>query len=72
MKRELDYTYRVLDETPLEDLVKLYHPKEKELTKGDMPKTGPPLPLHLREQAVNNLIKNSPVKNVDDMATLRD
>ena len=37
-----------------------------------MPKTGAPLPQYLREQAVNNLIRNSPVKNVDQMATLRD
>jgi hypothetical protein len=26
LKRELDYTYRVLDEEPLEELVERYHP----------------------------------------------
>jgi hypothetical protein len=47
--------------------------KDRELTKSDMPGGGSaPLPLHLREKAVNKLIKNSPVKNLDQMATLRD
>ena len=49
-----------------------YHPREKELTKNDLPRTSAPLPQYLREQAVNNLIRSSPVKNVDQMATLRD
>lgn len=64
LKRELDYTYRVLDEQPLEELVQHYHPKDSPLRKEDMPERGIPLSLQMRMQGVHNFIhtRKSPVK----------
>jgi len=38
LKRELDYTFRVLDERPLEELILHYFPKNESLAPEDFPK----------------------------------
>ncbi len=58
LKRELDYTFRVLDERPLEELILHYYPKNDSLKPEDFPGGGePPMPIKDREEVVNFLVK---------------
>jgi hypothetical protein len=43
LKRELDYTYRVLDERPLEELILHYFPKNESLAPENFPQGQPKL-----------------------------
>ena len=69
LKRELDYTFRVLDERPLEELILHYFPKNESLAPEDFPKGQPKLRTSDREEVVNFLVKirekGSPVKGGD-------
>jgi hypothetical protein len=72
LKRELDYTFRVLDERPLEELILHYFPKNESLAPEDFPKGQPKLKSSDREEVVNFLVKlrekGSPSKNGQDAA----
>lgn len=57
LKRELDYTFRVLDERPLEELILHYFPKNESLAPEDFPKGQPKLKSSDREEVVNFLVK---------------